>query len=389
MKHTNIILTSMFAICVAMPAMATSYDAGDTGTCNNDALGAYSGTVSATANFSINSYTCPAGTYLPADGIECTQCPANSYCGGDTYQYNQSSAQGATACPSGYTSSAAGASAQSQCYRACTTADVAHSTSVTGMFYQDQTNACEPANSNACANGYHYVAGFSSSDLPASSTSPSFESYKAKTNNGSYYCNGDDGDCFESGDMTEQQLAQYSDLNNGEWKISWTSGAKQGTMKGIASCNSTAGDHASWQWNNDPSNWSRPSSTFNSSSTGQYCWCKPTSWTASGGGGEQSLSAAWVFLNDRGDADLCAAGCAVDCADGVDAYSEFRAAVLGVVGATPAQCNANEITINWGGYGANNDQNETNTCTYGETLTAPSTAPSKKGHTFAGWTFGN
>ncbi len=43
--------------------------------------------------------TCAAGTYLPANSSTCTTCPAGSYCGGGTYTFNATTAQGITACP--------------------------------------------------------------------------------------------------------------------------------------------------------------------------------------------------------------------------------------------------------------------------------------------------
>ena len=379
----KIILTSALAIMIVMPAMATSYTAGESASCNNSVLGAYTGPVNATANFTINSYTCSAGTYLPADGIECEQCPANSYCGGDTYQYNQSTAQGATACPSGYTSSDAGASTQGQCYRTCTTADVAHSTSVSGKFYQDQTNACEPANENACVNGYHYTAGFNpSTSLPGTQQGSSCH---AKANDGTFYF--DSGNSYNASNMTSEQIATYNDVpNNGDWRVNWSSGTNPGTMHGIAQCSSQGG-----------TDFSGASSASDIStratlpdSTGVYCWCKATSWTPSGGS-EQSLSAPWSLNSELDTVASCATRCANRCARSLyftdQNYLVFRSNVFSAT-SSPAQCSANEITINWGGYGANNDQNETNTCTYDGTLTAPETAPTKRGHNFTGWTFG-
>ena len=62
--------------------------------CTTTNIGAGSGTVNMVANFTPTSYDCLAGYYLAADGIECSACPAASYCAGGTYTYNASSAQG-------------------------------------------------------------------------------------------------------------------------------------------------------------------------------------------------------------------------------------------------------------------------------------------------------
>ena len=198
------------------------------------------------------------------------------------------------------------------------------------------------------------------------------------------YGSGDMDDNLPEDEYTAAQLAEFNDLSNGEWKISWTSGATQGTMHGVASCNSTAGDNGNWNWNNDSSNWLRSGDTFNSESTGRYCWCKPTSWTPSGGA-TQSLAAGWVFYDAGEDADDCAYYCAGYCAYGVGGYAGFRAAVLWSVGATPAHCRANEISIQWGN-GAGGTQ-QTTECTYDGAVTAPAAQPVKRGYTVTGWKF--
>jgi len=144
----------------AMPAMADNFSNNQSGvsSCTIDIVGSSSTPITATANYSPITYNCSAGTYLPADGIECVACPGGKYCTGGEYSYNETTAQGATGCPSGYTSSATGSDEQSDCYRTCTTSDVAHATSVTGNVYSNGTKTCVPADSNSCATGYTYVA---------------------------------------------------------------------------------------------------------------------------------------------------------------------------------------------------------------------------------------
>ena len=50
------------------------------------------------ATFEPITYNCAVGYYLPADGIECTLCPADNICSGGTYTYNETTDQGIVAC---------------------------------------------------------------------------------------------------------------------------------------------------------------------------------------------------------------------------------------------------------------------------------------------------
>ena len=52
------------------------------------------------AVFMPNQHTCGAGYYLPANVDSCTACPANSYCPGGTYTFNENADQGV--CQYGY-----------------------------------------------------------------------------------------------------------------------------------------------------------------------------------------------------------------------------------------------------------------------------------------------
>jgi len=395
MNKPKIFLTSIVAIMLVAPSFATvgetNFETNQTGvsSCEIDILGVDENTANANATWSPNAYTCLMGTYLPAGNdwttdsspfandpngyayyptypLACQPCPVNSYCpgnvGGTQWTYSATTAQGATACSGNYTLSDAGSMAQGQCYHNCTAAETGNiktNGTVTGRVYQSGLNTCEPSDQNQCAGGYHYVAG-QSPVLPDTATNADDTQYVSHM--------GSDGETKNTD----------NDLTAGEWKVTWTSGnGTKGTMKGIASCNTTNGTVAS--------------STVSSASmtngvTGGDCWCKTTSWTPSGGT-ELRVSSAWLYNDDYGIGISCAASCALRCAYKVKADSGFRSALFGAVGASPAQCAANTITLNWGGYGANNDQSQQTTCTYGGTIDTPTTAPTKRGHTFTGWRF--
>lgn len=64
---------------------------------------------------SIKSVTCAAGTYLKEGETSCTQCPAGSYCPGNTYTVSTVD-QGRSICPTGYPNSDAGSSVITNCY---------------------------------------------------------------------------------------------------------------------------------------------------------------------------------------------------------------------------------------------------------------------------------
>ena len=67
------------------------------------------------------SITCSAGQYLPANATVCDSCPANSYCTGGTYTFNETTPQGVTstcaaATSNKYNYSASGSSSANDCY---------------------------------------------------------------------------------------------------------------------------------------------------------------------------------------------------------------------------------------------------------------------------------
>jgi len=343
----------------------------------------------ARATYSPITYTCSPGTYLPAGNDwtsdtqydnGCATCPAGSYCIGGDYTYNATTAQGATLCSAMYsgTTSAAGATSVNACYLAnvsCPTISGATacdphaatcsytSQTTSGNYYLETatyTGSC--AMDFTCATGYTKSTTQNTPTLP-NQNGNSIEYHSHNNNNVS---------------------SNGSSMAAGSWSVTWTSGTTTGTMGGIASCNNVPGNTDNYAYTT-PSTLPANSNLASTSTTGRYCWCKPTTWTPSGGSAT-NLSAAWVFNYDNGGAGSCASRCADRCASNVRNNSGIRSALFSLIGAS-AQCIANTITIDWSGYGAGNNQTQQTQCTYGGSITTPTDAPTKRGHVFVGWTF--
>ena len=66
------------------------------------------------ALFTPNEHTCSAGYYMPANTDGCVICPADSYCAGGTYTFDETVAQGVQSCAVGLYSPT-GMSSANQC----------------------------------------------------------------------------------------------------------------------------------------------------------------------------------------------------------------------------------------------------------------------------------
>ena len=429
-------LTSVLAISVAMPAMANITASS---TCDTDALGQSNNgsTANVEAIWNAISYTCPAGQYLESDNVTCTTCPSGSYCGGFTNTPFADSDIGVNGCPSGYTNSAAGTTTQDNCYATGTatcstrnpysganptkTSNIVYGNSTNGSascktYYGDQTtcvldtaNACEITDIT-CATGYRKervaVAGVSnplaSVNLATNGTSGYGKGYQNNADKCWTY-----NSSSNSWVTTDCASSPFTSMSYNDWSVDFG----YGTVKGIASCNSTnapevtAARTARQQelmsqlqsgaitvqefqdqmiamiGETSAEYGVNPNANFSASSEGQYCWCQTESFTPTNGS-TVAASSSWVFDGDGGSASDCAYGCANRCADDVRLNREFRGALFGSLGAYELQCVANSININW--YNEN-ELHESNQCTYDGTITLPSTNPTKVGYTFSGW----
>ena len=316
---------------------------------------------------------------------EVVQCPAGSYCPGvtelvsvrcdsDPATYWPDN-KGLYACPNSYPSSDAGTSSEDYCYVAATCPTITDATNC-----DPHAATCAYTN-DAVTSGRYYNGGNIATTAKCIMDFTCATGYTKTTKNNSVTSpdsNVNDQQCraiiYPYGHTDNPD----NDLLAGEWKATWTSGSSQGTLKGIASCNSVPGSRpGAVSWSTMPSN----SNLMTNNQTGLYCWCKPTSWIPYGGD-TQYLYTDWVF---RGHISNCGFECAFYCT--TMSLIAFRNALFNTINGGSPQCDANTITIDWSGYGAGNNQTQSTQCTYGGSITTPTEAPTKRGHVFVGWTF--
>lgn len=194
-------------------------------------------------------------------------------------------------------------------------------------------------------------------------------------------------------------------LSAGEWRVTWSDNTY---VHGYASCNNTSTNTAQvsalyTQYNNNEITQAqyldavigdngisvRPASTFNTSSTGSYCWCQMDSYALQGGGAQSIQNSLWreIFSTIAGSASQateteCANGCAYYCALLMGGQTIYRRPFFGSLGATP-YCDVNStIVLNW--YNQNTLL-DTNSCTYGEAIVFPSETGTRTGYHATGW----
>ena len=399
-------------------------------------LGAYEGTVNATAEYDDILYQILAGSYLPAGSEgDVETCPAGSYCPGVTdATYNETSAQGVTSCPTGYPNSESGAGAQTQCYTACTTstANIAHATAVSGNdYYGAGVDTCV---ATACENGYHVSDGVK---LIERDPLIDVDASVPGNNYGYISADGENAQRVSENGLTE---------NN-----TWASEFDYGTVYGRASCQSAihsegmgyffanfegviGGQMSADEFRAGMEPIAGTAKTdvvvaaienfqttamgeedaadmlkvvyqlfgiaegadYSTTDSGQYCYCQMTDYMPAGGDKSKVMSAPWVFDDGAGGsaadcADYCANSCALDLLNSDALFRVFRGALFGSLGATAAgTCDANEIEITWTDADpADVSANNAGMCTFGGDIRTPVRAATKPGKTFKGWKFDN
>ena len=331
-------------------------------------------TVYANAEYEWISLNAAPGEYLPQGATSVASCTAGNFClGMSGIHYDNTQDQGLTACSTlgdnTYTQSAVGASAETDCYKACTTANVLHSSAVTGNdYYGAGTDTCE---ATACVNGYHIESTPDLATIIGNTTG---------TDTG-----------FQSIDGNEAWNADiYGTTHNGEFVVDY---GNTGKLHGYAKC-STTGVANPWFDNNSNTFESDHFKQSNelSATSGKYCWCMLDGYTPLNGS-MQSLSSPWVFSSEWADASECESSCANDCS--VDSLSynfpeslAFRAAIFGTIQPSAATCEANTINIVWNHATQQDiDANNASMCVYDGDIRTPAAAETITGKTFTGWRF--
>ena len=313
----------------------------------------------------LTDYVCGVGQYFDTTTATCVQCTSNNYCPGGTYNV-ESQTNGLNSCPNGYGLSAAGASADTDCYRTCTTGDVAHSLAVSGGYYYGDNNRCS---ATSCAAGWHVKNGTDFTDPSNVPSNPANSAY-AYVN-----LNGVTGYGPGQASPAQYTAGYYGISANGTWGATFTD---YGDIRGNAYCSA--------QPNTANSGYGVSSMGVLSGATGEakYCWCQIDGLRPTGSDSWENLSSpSWVFYGTvgPGSGSGCVSLCANVCAGtSQNMRFDFRNVLFSTV-YIPASCEANNIVINW-----YNEQilHDTNQCTYNETITLPE-QPNKTGYTFSGW----
>jgi len=140
--------------------------------------------------------------------------------------------------------------------------------------------------------------------------------YKSRSVPNASYNNGNPV-CHNGPSSNPCSGAIFSDLDNGEWKVSFD----YGTVRGITLCSSTNGGTQATTGTPDETG----------TGTTSNCWCKATGFAEPNSSTYTNVaSPSWVFNNVYGLADDCANGCAFICAYNVRLYSDFRQALYGI-----------------------------------------------------------
>jgi len=384
--------------------------------------------------------TCSAGNYLPAHGYECVACPAGSYCVGGQYTYNATTDQGINACAANYTSPTGASSCSPAIYNINYVLNGGNSlpSGFTQLEYLEATDTqyidtgIAPTNNTGFVIDFQYTNSMDREQIIIGSFDPNFliDRYNG---NFAYAYRGYQG-LDESFQMSADALVARTKMelnwkNDGMFRfgdivrqIPANTFSNSRPMR-IFDCNGLSRDGygiiSARVFNVKISNNTTivrnmiparrdsdgelgmydmvSGNFFTNSGTGTFTagpdtTVMPTNTYTYGTGLTENIVPIRAHSTFVGWCDNAAltSNCATPKTIGTTATGDktFYAKYLCDTGystnVSNTACNANTITVNWddgnGGY-------ISNTCTYGGDLTTPSTAPTKRGHIFTGWSF--
>ena len=295
--------------------------------------GTYNSSTGATSDSACTTITSGYyGTGCDNNGTACTgqaQCTSGTYCANGVQND----------CPTGYDSSVAGATSENQCYRACTTANVEHSATVSGNdYYGDGADTCS---AQTCATGYKRV--------------PPDLNTLIGTIQGT--------DVAAVGDSTADEYGYPNryDIEYHRNAFAVDYGSNLGVVKGHGRCGTETGANTS------------------------NCYCKLDGYAPSYNSDTVTLSTPWVyhFYDSVQCGRICAYYCALDLYRTDSSSLAFRSNMFGAIqGAT---CEAESYAITYENMtDATNYSGAPSTYTYAVGATIDG-VPTKSGHVFAGW----
>ncbi len=429
MRKTKILSSAFVMTMVSFGAFGADKIITSANTCTVDVLGVSdnNATANTIATWDLIDYTLNPGQYLNVTetSVDKATCPAGSYCVGGGYTV-ETADNSIAQCPTTHPNSVAGAGADTQCYTACTlaTANIAHATAVSGNdYYGTGTDTC---GATKCETGYHVDGG----GLELLEKTPLVPISLTDFGAGYRYVSAD-------GTSDSHLTVDAIPADSVTAPNTWATAFGEGVVYGKASCQPAVADPAlEYIFNNADSvggditreefyaglvsaggvvkadilmdyyeeEWgdgylgddyesfrkkfytvfSDKEVNYQTTDSGQYCYCQMDGFTPTGGTRGIVTSAPWVFNGDIGLADVCASDCASHCANYLRGTLAFRGAVVGALEAVESGgiCAANTINIDWNP--DNNGAHTINQCTYDGSITVPSD-PVKPGYTFMGW----
>ena len=339
--------------------------------CPNTSPYAPAGSTQASACTEEERIICAAGTYLPANSLVCVTCPIGTYCAGGLFTQSNTD-QGIKDCPTdtnGITgTSAAGAKSQYQCY-ATTTVTCADYNKVDDPNRLSITYANTTASAKDYYNGdtYFYtvldIIGACAITAVTCDTTKSVNSgYTGPLANYTFFTPMNNTRARTIGNDTSGSCNSdnISGLDNGEFEVTYTDNTK---IKGIASCYDKGDEFV-------------------------YCGCTLTGYSINNATMVPVTANNLSGIVKHTDRASCECKCPVDCARVFKSRDQFTNDFINIFfGHLGDQlfC-TDKISVDW--YNENTLV-ESNTCTYNQSATLPSSTPTREGYTFNGWVIDN